>query len=131
MAIMHGLHGSSPCRYKNLDKLIHYVNEEGRINAFYSTPADYVDAKNAYGDEWPLKTDDFFPYADNPTSYWTGTVQTITSSLNSSFVHGPLVNCSLDLSVSARQDTSDRFCTLRLSCPGGVRLDTRQVWIER
>ena len=60
------------CRYKNLDKLIHWVNKDGRINAFYSTPADYVDAKNSYDEAWPLKTDDFFPYADNPTSYWTG-----------------------------------------------------------
>lgn len=60
------------CRYKNLDKLIHWVNKDGRINAFYSTPAAYVDAKNSYDEAWPLKTDDFFPYADNPTSYWTG-----------------------------------------------------------
>lgn len=26
-------------RYKNLDKLIHYANQDGRLNAFYSTPA--------------------------------------------------------------------------------------------
>lgn len=59
-------------RYKNLDKLIHYINKDGRINTFYSTPAKYVDAKNGYDEPWPVKTDDFFPYADNPTSYWTG-----------------------------------------------------------
>jgi len=27
------------CRFKNLDKLIHYANQDGRLNAFYSTPA--------------------------------------------------------------------------------------------
>ena len=27
-------------QYKNLDKLIHYVNLDGRVNAFYSTPAE-------------------------------------------------------------------------------------------
>ena len=27
-------------QYKNLDKLIHYVNQDGRVNAFYSTPAE-------------------------------------------------------------------------------------------
>ncbi len=58
--------------YKNVDKLIHYINEDGRINAFYSTPAEYVAAKHTYNHSWPLKTDDFFPYADCPVCYWTG-----------------------------------------------------------
>ena len=58
-------------RYKNLDKLIHYAHQDGRINAFYSTPSRYVAAKHSYGAQWPLKTDDFFPYADTPVSYWT------------------------------------------------------------
>lgn len=59
--------------YKNLDKLIHYVNQDGRIHAFYSSPAEYVAAKHSYQDQtWPVKVDDFFPYADNPHSYWTG-----------------------------------------------------------
>ena len=58
--------------YKNVDKLIHYLNEDGRINAFYSTPAEYVAVKNKYNHSWPLKTDDFFPYADCPVCYWTG-----------------------------------------------------------
>jgi len=58
--------------YKNVDKLIHYINEDGRINAFYSTPAEYVAVKHTYNHSWPLKTDDFFPYADCPVCYWTG-----------------------------------------------------------
>ena len=29
-------------QYKNLDKLIHYINQDGRVNAFYSTPAECV-----------------------------------------------------------------------------------------
>ena len=64
--------GTPCCRYKNLDKLIHYANLDGRVNAFYSTPAAYTDAKNSYEAAWPLKTDDFFPYADCRTCYWTG-----------------------------------------------------------
>lgn len=60
------------CRYKNLDKLIHYVNRDGRVNVFYSSPADYVEAKYSYNMTWPVKYDDFFPYADTPHSYWTG-----------------------------------------------------------
>ncbi|KAL0047195.1 hypothetical protein WJX82_009185 [Trebouxia sp. C0006] len=58
--------------YKNVDKLVHYINEDGRINAFYSTPAEYVAVKHTYNHSWPLKTDDFFPYADCPVCYWTG-----------------------------------------------------------
>ena len=55
-----------------MDKLIHYANLDGRINAFYSTPSAYVKAKHSYNATWPLKTDDFFPYADCPTCFWTG-----------------------------------------------------------
>ena len=31
--------------YRNLDKLIHYVNQNGTVNAFYSTPSLYTDQK--------------------------------------------------------------------------------------
>ncbi|XP_068639714.1 alpha-mannosidase isoform X2 [Aristolochia californica] len=58
--------------FKNMDKLIHYVNKDGRVNAFYSTPSMYADAKHAANETWPLKTEDFFPYADSPNAYWTG-----------------------------------------------------------
>lgn len=68
------------CRYKNIDKLIHYANKEGRINVFYSTPAAYTAAKHSYNQSWALKTDDFFPYADNPYSYWTGGPASLRSS---------------------------------------------------
>lgn len=30
--------------FKNLDKLIHYANIDGRVNVFYSTPSAYVAA---------------------------------------------------------------------------------------
>ena len=33
-------HAHHCCRYKNLDKLIRHVNRDGRVNAFYSTPAE-------------------------------------------------------------------------------------------
>ncbi|XP_042391119.1 alpha-mannosidase At3g26720-like [Zingiber officinale] len=58
--------------FRQLDKFIHYVNKDGRVNALYSTPSIYTDAKYASKESWPLKTDDFFPYADNPNAYWTG-----------------------------------------------------------
>jgi len=58
--------------YSNLDKLIHHGNKDGRLNIFYSTPERYVAAKAAEKGSWPLKTDDFFPYADGPHQFWTG-----------------------------------------------------------
>ncbi|RXG61088.1 Epididymis-specific alpha-mannosidase [Armadillidium vulgare] len=62
--------------YKNLDKLIKYVNElqtnGSNINVVYSTPSCYVDALHSENITWPNKTDDFFPYATDEHSYWTG-----------------------------------------------------------
>ncbi|KAL5860797.1 hypothetical protein ACOSQ4_002093 [Xanthoceras sorbifolium] len=58
--------------FRQIDKFIHYVNKDGRVNALYSTPSIYTDAKFATNEEWPLKTEDFLPYADHPNAYWTG-----------------------------------------------------------
>lgn len=58
--------------FKQMDKLIHYINKDGRVNALYSTPSIYTDVKNAANESWPLKTDDYFPYADTENAYWTG-----------------------------------------------------------
>ncbi|KAJ6729120.1 ALPHA-MANNOSIDASE [Salix viminalis] len=58
--------------FRQMDKFIHYVNQDGRVNALYSTPSIYTDVKYAADEEWPLKTEDFFPYADHPNAYWTG-----------------------------------------------------------
>lgn len=58
--------------FKQLDKLVHYVNKDGRVNTFYSTPSLYVDMKEASNETWPLKLDDYFPYASSANGYWTG-----------------------------------------------------------
>ncbi|CAN1342026.1 Probable alpha-mannosidase At5g66150 [Linum perenne] len=58
--------------FRQMDKLIYHVNKGGEINVLYSTPSIYTDAKNAANQSWPLKTDDYFPYADRDNAYWTG-----------------------------------------------------------
>ncbi|XVF57696.1 hypothetical protein PTKIN_Ptkin07bG0002700 [Pterospermum kingtungense] len=58
--------------FRQMDKLIHYVNKDGRVNALYSTPSIYTDVKHAMRTSWPLKTEDYFPYADRVNAYWTG-----------------------------------------------------------
>ncbi|KAL6642500.1 hypothetical protein ACP70R_020681 [Stipagrostis hirtigluma subsp. patula] len=58
--------------FRNMDKLIHHVNRDGRVHALYSTPSIYTDAKHASNESWPVKYDDYFPYADSTNAYWTG-----------------------------------------------------------
>ncbi|GAB4847549.1 hypothetical protein Ancab_026609 [Ancistrocladus abbreviatus] len=58
--------------FKQMDKFIHYVNKDGRVNVLYSTPSIYTDSKYAANETWPLKFHDYFPYADREHAYWTG-----------------------------------------------------------
>ncbi|KAJ1454800.1 galactose mutarotase-like domain-containing protein [Pelagophyceae sp. CCMP2097] len=62
--------------YHNLDKLIHYVNLNGTVNAFYSTPTLYTDAKfeEAFKTNvsFEVRTDDVMPLGDNSHNYWSG-----------------------------------------------------------
>ena len=62
--------------FKNIDKLINYVNselgEKEKIHLMYSTPSCYIKAKNEEIVDWPTKSDDFFPYASDRHTYWTG-----------------------------------------------------------
>uniref|UniRef100_A0A8C2XPT3 Alpha-mannosidase n=1 Tax=Cyclopterus lumpus TaxID=8103 RepID=A0A8C2XPT3_CYCLU len=62
--------------YKNLDKLIRYVNGRqangSRVHALYSTPSCYLQELHRANLTWALKTDDFFPYADDAHDLWTG-----------------------------------------------------------
>ena len=53
--------------FKNMDKMIKYTNERvPSVNLFYSTPSCYVKSLNDIGKTWPTKTDDFFPYSNDP-----------------------------------------------------------------
>ncbi|RDY10272.1 putative alpha-mannosidase [Mucuna pruriens] len=52
--------------------LVSANGQDGRVHALYSTPSIYTDAKHAANEAWPIKTDDYFPYADRINAYWTG-----------------------------------------------------------
>ncbi|CAI5743879.1 unnamed protein product [Peronospora destructor] len=58
--------------FKNMDKIIHYVNQDARVNVLYSNLSYYTDAKRAEGLSWSVKTDDFFPYGSERDGYWSG-----------------------------------------------------------
>lgn len=65
---------NSEAIFERMDKLIAAVNNDGRVQARYSTPSEYVSAKRAEPSiSWPLTNgSDFFPYADVPHAYWSG-----------------------------------------------------------
>ncbi|XP_075249243.1 lysosomal alpha-mannosidase-like [Convolutriloba macropyga] len=62
--------------YTNLDLLIKYTNARqangSNINVLYSTPMCYTNSLHKAGIDWTTKSDDFFPYASDPHSFWTG-----------------------------------------------------------
>eukprot|EP01100_Stratorugosa_tubuloviscum_P014870 TRINITY_DN81_c0_g2_i1.p1 TRINITY_DN81_c0_g2~~TRINITY_DN81_c0_g2_i1.p1 ORF type:complete len:1006 (+),score=459.80 TRINITY_DN81_c0_g2_i1:78-3095(+) len=61
--------------FKNIEKLMSYVNsnkDKYNMEIIYSNPSQYVDAVHQANQAWPIKTDDFFPYADFEHAYWTG-----------------------------------------------------------
>ncbi|KAK7498337.1 hypothetical protein BaRGS_00010597 [Batillaria attramentaria] len=63
--------------YKNLDKLIKYVNLRQEtngscVNLLYSTPSCYAYQLYLTNRTWSTKEDDFFPYAHRAHTFWTG-----------------------------------------------------------
>lgn len=61
--------------FRNLDRLMAAVNRlerESGVYMFYSTPSCYLKSLHQAHQVWPIKLDDFFPYADAANAYWTG-----------------------------------------------------------
>jgi lysosomal alpha-mannosidase len=87
------LYSNAHVYFKNLDKLIKYVNMRqvngSKVNVFYSNPSCYGYALNQLNLAWPVKSgaDDFFPYADQGHDFWTGYF-TSRSALKSFVHHG-------------------------------------------
>ena len=50
--------------YRNINKLIHWVNAHGKYNVLYSTPSIYTAAKTS-NVVWPQRTEDIMPYFDD------------------------------------------------------------------
>ena len=51
---------------------IQKTHQDGRVNAFYSSPSRYLKALHDAKLSWEVKKDDFFPYAHCEHCYWTG-----------------------------------------------------------
>eukprot|EP01104_Vermistella_antarctica_P015687 TRINITY_DN5202_c0_g4_i2.p1 TRINITY_DN5202_c0_g4~~TRINITY_DN5202_c0_g4_i2.p1 ORF type:complete len:1225 (+),score=354.91 TRINITY_DN5202_c0_g4_i2:133-3807(+) len=60
-------------QFSNMDKVIEAVNEANDgVHVQYGTVSDYFKAVHDSHQTFPLYSGDFFPYADNSDSYWTG-----------------------------------------------------------
>jgi len=71
---------NSDFQFSNMDKLIRHINDNSArfgVEIKYSTLSRYFDSVREYVNEnseikFPVYHGDFFPYADNEDSYWTG-----------------------------------------------------------
>lgn len=59
-------------RFPTLRYINNHQKPEDKVNLFYSTPSCYLKAVHESNNTWSTKDDDFFPYASDPHSYWTG-----------------------------------------------------------
>jgi hypothetical protein len=48
-------YSNAHAHFKQIDKLIQHVNQDGRVNMFYSTPSKYLAARHAANLTWPKK----------------------------------------------------------------------------
>lgn len=61
--------------YGSYDKLFKFIKDNNQyynVNVFYSNPSQYLKSVYDLNTTFPVKTDDFFPYADQTNAYWTG-----------------------------------------------------------
>ncbi len=60
--------------YKNIEAAMKYINaNRPEMKLIYSTPSNYFKSIFEQVEEWPVyNNQDFFPYADNEWSFWTG-----------------------------------------------------------
>ena len=89
--------------------VIRYANEREdslKLNVFYSTPSCYLKALHEANIEWPPKTEDFFPYANDPYAYWTGYFTSRPSSKRFERIGNQFLQVCKKLSATAKTQES-------------------------
>ncbi|XP_059486749.1 lysosomal alpha-mannosidase-like [Neocloeon triangulifer] len=102
--------------YTNLDALMKHVNKiaaETGIAVVYSTPSCYLQALQKANKTWPVKEDDFFPYASEPHSYWTGYFTSRPNLKRFERVGNNLLQVCKQLHVSTGTNETDNLNSLR------------------
>ncbi|XP_059486976.1 lysosomal alpha-mannosidase-like [Neocloeon triangulifer] len=102
--------------YTNLDVLIKHVNaisNETGIVAVYSTPSCYLQALHNANQTWPVKEDDFFPYASSANVYWTGYFTSRPNLKRFERVGNNLLQVCKQLHVSTGNEETENLISLR------------------
>lgn len=62
--------------FRNIERIMTYFEKHSKfhdVRLIYSTPSTYFKVIKEVQSKWPIyENQDFFPYAENPYSYWTG-----------------------------------------------------------
>jgi hypothetical protein len=69
-------YGNNSSWYKNMDKIVKYGGENRHYIFEYSSPSSYINEIYQSGLDWSsqvYRNDDFLPYSDYVSSYWSGT----------------------------------------------------------
>lgn len=83
------------------------------MNVFYSTPSCYLNALHESNIEWPEKTEDYFPYANDPHAYWSGYYTSRPTSKRFERTGNEFLQICKKLSASAK--TPEAFYTENLN----------------
>jgi alpha-mannosidase II len=114
-------------QFANMDRLMEAINKDtsntyGGMKVQYSTLSDYFaavskESSQGQGVSFPVLTGDFFPYADNEDSYWTGYYTTRPQlKIQSRKLNQILRSCEV-LLVVVRQSPHANWDTERRSLP--------------
>ena len=97
--------------YKNYDKLFKYIKSVPgyNVNVQYSTPSIYLNSISGLGLTYPQKTDDFFPYADGDSAYWTGYFTSRVAVKGLVRKEGQLLQAARRLATQVIWDQSSQF----------------------
>lgn len=62
--------------YQNIERMVRYFNSNPErypeASIYFVTPSEYFNYLSKSKTTFPVKIDDYYPYADNDLSYWVG-----------------------------------------------------------
>lgn len=116
---------SADRQFQNMDRLIDHINglasgqQYRGMRIRYSTLTDYFEAVSGAQEKFPVLTGDFFPYADNEDSYWTGYYTTRPLLKQKSRKLNHILRACEQLLVLVRSSPHANLDTERRALPGG------------
>ena len=63
-------------QYQNIERIVRYINNDKdkfqNFSIYFSTPSEYIAHLNKANATYPIKIDDYLPYAEDQSSYYVG-----------------------------------------------------------